>query len=84
MWTQCVQRNPTITVPKKPKSNPPFLKAFGIAKMPVPKELFSKWIRDPNDLKLNKIGLWIGEILIHAKLCNEGNNLIKFFFRIAV
>lgn len=54
MWTQCVQRNPTIRVPTKPKSRPPFLKAFGIAKIPVPSELFNRCIREPIVLKKKK------------------------------
>lgn len=47
MWTQCVHKNPTTIVPIAPKSNPAFLKANGMAKIPDPRELFNKWANDP-------------------------------------
>uniref|UniRef100_A0A1Y1LBX6 Uncharacterized protein n=1 Tax=Photinus pyralis TaxID=7054 RepID=A0A1Y1LBX6_PHOPY len=47
MCTQYVHKNPTKSVPMDPPSKPAFLKATGIAKIPVPSELLSKWIRAP-------------------------------------
>lgn len=45
--TQSVQRKPTITVPIAPNIRPEFLNAIGIARIPVPNELFSKCIKEP-------------------------------------
>lgn len=42
---------PTTTVPTSPKSSPAFLNALGIARIPVPRELFSRCINDPDVLK---------------------------------
>lgn len=47
MCTQSVQMNPTTTVPTAPNNRPEFLNAMGIAKIPVPKELFSRCIKEP-------------------------------------
>lgn len=47
IWTQCVQIRPTIMVPSAPNSNPAFLKAAGIAKIPVPKLDLSKCASEP-------------------------------------
>lgn len=52
IWTQCVQTNPMISVPSAPNSRPEFLNAIGMAKIPVPRELFSKCSREPNVLFL--------------------------------
>lgn len=56
--TQSVQRKPTTTVPMAPNKRPEFLNAIGIAKIPVPKELFSRCIREPdvlNEIVFQKI-----------------------------
>lgn len=45
--TQCVQMNPTTSVPISPNKYPELRNAKGIAKIPLPSELFSKWISDP-------------------------------------
>lgn len=45
--TQSVQIKPTMTVPIAPNKRPEFLNAIGIAKIPVPNELFSKCIKEP-------------------------------------
>lgn len=42
MWTQWVHKRPTTKVPMAPNNNPAFLKAIGIAKIPVPKEDFKR------------------------------------------
>lgn len=47
---------PTIRVPIAPKSKPEFLKAIGIAKIPVPKELFNKCAKDPVVLQIKEGG----------------------------
>lgn len=39
---QCVQSIPTATVAISPKTYPPYLKANGIAKMPMPSEPFTR------------------------------------------
>lgn len=36
-----------MTVPIAPNSRPAFLNATGMARMPVPSELFSRWISEP-------------------------------------
>lgn len=47
IWTQCVHKRPTITVPSAPNSRPALLNAKGIARIPVPNEDFSKCANDP-------------------------------------
>lgn len=47
MWTQYVQRNPTTKVPIMPNTRPALRKAIGMAKIPVPKELFNKCAKAP-------------------------------------
>ena len=47
MCTQCVQMKPTMIVPIAPKRRPEFLKAIGIARIPVPRELFNKCTKAP-------------------------------------
>lgn len=42
-----VHNIPIKIVPTRPTIKPAFLKAIGIAKIPVPKELFSKCIKAP-------------------------------------
>lgn len=39
--------NPTTSVPMSPNKYPELRNAKGIAKIPLPSELFSKWISDP-------------------------------------
>lgn len=59
--TQYVQMPPIIKVAIKPKNRPAFLKAIGMANIPLPKDPFSKWIRVSKSLK-NKnpmIKLWL-------------------------
>lgn len=41
---------PTMTVMTEPNSRPALLKALGIARMPVPSELFSRWRSAPTVL----------------------------------
>jgi hypothetical protein len=41
---------PTTIVPMAPNRRPAFLKAIGMAKIPVPKELFSKCAKEPDVL----------------------------------
>jgi hypothetical protein len=48
---------PTITVPIDPKINPPFLKAIGIARTPVPRLLLSKCMSEPMSLQQELNGL---------------------------
>lgn len=52
MCTQCVQMMPMITVPSEPNSKPAFLNAIGIAKMPVPRELFNRCANAPIVLQI--------------------------------
>lgn len=47
IWTQCVQMKPMTRVPMLANTKPPFLNAIGIARIPVPSELFNKCMRDP-------------------------------------
>lgn len=50
MCTQCVQIKHTTNVPTAPNSRPAFLKAIGIARIPLPSELFSMWPNEPKVL----------------------------------
>ncbi|GBP51887.1 hypothetical protein EVAR_47064_1 [Eumeta japonica] len=45
-----VQITPTRTVPTMPAASPAFLKAAGIARMPVPKAAFRRCTSEPKDL----------------------------------
>lgn len=47
----CVHKSPVRTVPTTPITIPAEAIAFGIAKIPVPSELFNKWIKAPKNLK---------------------------------
>lgn len=47
MWTQCVHRKPTTSVITEPNTRPALWKAIGMARMPVPRELLSKWANAP-------------------------------------
>ena len=76
MWTQCVQMIPTTSVPMAPNRRPAFLNAIGIAKIPVPRELFSKWASEPEVLIWLK---WFAmrksnviSIELKSKLTNSG------------
>lgn len=48
---ECAQRYPIKTVPMPPTAIPAVLNARGIARIPVPRELLSKCIRAPENLK---------------------------------
>lgn len=50
MWTQCVHRRPTIIVPIAPNHRPAFLKAIGIARIPVPSDDLRRCAKAPNVL----------------------------------
>lgn len=50
MWTQCAQRKPRMMVPIPPKSKPPFLTAFGIARIPEPSDDFIRCAKAPKSL----------------------------------
>lgn len=52
MYAQCVHTNATSIVAKTPTSSPAFLKAIGIAKMPVPREAFNKCVNVSQSLKI--------------------------------
>jgi len=51
MCTQCEQMMPIMIVPIPPKSNPPFLIACGIARIPVPSEDLRRCVSAPRSLK---------------------------------
>lgn len=42
MWTQCAHIKPIIIVPIPPNITPPFLIAFGMARIPVPRDDFNR------------------------------------------
>lgn len=44
MWMQYVQTMPMITVAMEPSRYPEWWNAFGIAKIPVPRDPFNRWI----------------------------------------
>jgi len=44
IYAQCVHTNATSIVAKIPSSNPQFLKAIGIANIPVPRDAFNKCV----------------------------------------
>lgn len=49
---------PTISVPSAPTNKPEFLNAIGIANIPVPNELFSKWTKEPVVLQNEQNKRW--------------------------
>ena len=50
-WAQII---PIITVVIRPNITPPFLNAFGMAKIPLPKHAFKRWVRvSPSLLEKN-------------------------------
>lgn len=51
MWTQCAHKMPIIIVPIPPKTTPPFFMAFGIARIPVPRDDFKRWANAPKSLR---------------------------------
>lgn len=55
MCIVCVQMKPINNVPTIPTAMPAVLKALGIASIPVPKELFNKWIKAPVKLQKKNI-----------------------------
>lgn len=46
----CAHKKPTIIVPKVPVTRPAVFMALGTARIPVPREHFSKWMRAPENL----------------------------------
>lgn len=54
MYAQCVHTNATSIVAKIPNNRPEFLKAIGIAKIPVPRDAFNKWVNVSQSLKLSQ------------------------------
>lgn len=51
MYEQCVQMTATKTVPITPAVRPMFLKASGIARIPVPRDAFSRCVRVSQSLQ---------------------------------
>lgn len=49
-YMQCVQSAPIAAVPTSPKMSPPFLNAFGMARIPLPRLLLIKCNKAPLSL----------------------------------
>lgn len=60
---------PTMTVMIDPKSSPEFLNALGIARIPVPSELFRRWRRAPVVLVIKfSVSLVTVELIIDLRV----------------
>lgn len=68
MWTQCVHMKPMKMVPTAPINRPEFLYAIGIAKIPVPKELFNRCANEPISLDEKKKKPQMNSVLLFKRL----------------
>lgn len=71
MWIVWVQSIPTRTVPIKPTNSPAFLKALGIANIPVPRHVLTKCRKAPKKL----CTLWFSSNFLLYNTCLGVPNL---------